>query len=495
MRKTYLTGLLVPISLLTLVMALPAADPPDEPAPPTRALENVLVGRNVPLTVKFRDMDDGWRQLTISSLVETDRQNEAATRPEGPVTQDKDLQTMVRVLGAAPGVYYTQGQTVTTGADSFLVAYRVRFDEAEFKALFDPADKPPTRDEVLQTMDDYLRDQTLELSLVNLRLVGSMNSIRPFSLDRQAAALRRTVLANYAAAARLSHAAPSPAGDRTLGGAPLHPAVPDNTEPDTPATRPVEPALPDPATPDTTAPDEPDHAALNAISARSVNNLKQIGEALSISIQDHDGVIPDLTDAASARRILGAQMDDTTIFVHPKTKEPYQPNPILSGKKLVHITNPAAMVAFYEASPDAAGMRAVLFLDGHVKRVKETEWPRLKQISKIDTVRSDQTTVPLNGAAAPYYLYQRHQDAPTASGPNGRYFLSKNGRVYYRDLKTGAYQWVVPPPQPIQVPSEEAQVARDYSGYNGDIEHGKPFGGYGPGQPNYEEGEPIQPAP
>src|SRR5690349_11431533 len=45
----------------------------------------------------------------------------------------------------------------------------------------------------------------------------------------------------------------------------------------------------------------------------------------------------------------------------------------------------------------------------------------------------------LAGAAAVYYLYKKHQNAK-GQGPNGKYFLSKNGRVYYRDLKTGAYQ-------------------------------------------------------
>ena len=59
-----------------------------------------------------------------------------------------------------------------------------------------------------------------------------------------------------------------------------------------------------------------------------------------------------------------------------------------------------------------------------------------------------------SGAAAVYYLYKKHQNAQ-GQGANGRYYLSKNGRVYYRDLKTGAYQWVTPPRQPIQVTPEE----------------------------------------
>jgi hypothetical protein len=60
----------------------------------------------------------------------------------------------------------------------------------------------------------------------------------------------------------------------------------------------------------------------------------------------------------------------------------------------------------------------------------------------------------VGGAAALYYLYKKHQNKQ-GEGPQGRYYLSKNGRVYYRDMKTGAFQWVDPPTQPIAVPQDE----------------------------------------
>ena len=62
----------------------------------------------------------------------------------------------------------------------------------------------------------------------------------------------------------------------------------------------------------------------------------------------------------------------------------------------------------------------------------------------------------LAGAAAVYYLYKKHQNAQ-GEGANGRYYLSKNGRVYWRDLKTGQYHWVTPPQQPMQVPASDYQ--------------------------------------
>jgi hypothetical protein len=82
----------------------------------------------------------------------------------------------------------------------------------------------------------------------------------------------------------------------------------------------------------------------------------------------------------------------------------------------------------------------------------------------------------LAGAAALYYLYNKHKNAQGA-GPNGQLYRSKNGRVYYRD-KDGRAHWVTPPPGGIQVPADEAQQYSGYQGYNGQSS-GQPFGGFG----------------
>ncbi len=73
--------------------------------------------------------------------------------------------------------------------------------------------------------------------------------------------------------------------------------------------------------------------------------------------------------------------------------------------------------------------------------------------------------ITLAGAAALYYLYNKHKNKQD-QGAQGKYYLSKNGRVYYRDAQ-GKAQWVTPPPGGIQVPESEAQQYRDFQGYNG----------------------------
>lgn len=75
-----------------------------------------------------------------------------------------------------------------------------------------------------------------------------------------------------------------------------------------------------------------------------------------------------------------------------------------------------------------------------------------------------QKVVLLAGSAALYYLYNQHKNSQE-QGPQGQYYLSKNGRVYYRDAQHRAH-WVTPPPEGIQVPEAEAQQYRDFQGYN-----------------------------
>lgn len=75
-----------------------------------------------------------------------------------------------------------------------------------------------------------------------------------------------------------------------------------------------------------------------------------------------------------------------------------------------------------------------------------------------------QKVVLLAGSAALYYLYNKHKNSQE-QGPQGQYYLSKNGRVYYRDAEHRAH-WVTPPAEGIRVPENEAQQYRDFQGYN-----------------------------
>jgi hypothetical protein len=74
-------------------------------------------------------------------------------------------------------------------------------------------------------------------------------------------------------------------------------------------------------------------------------------------------------------------------------------------------------------------------------------------------------TVELRGDAALYYLYREHLTAD-GTGPQGRYFLSKDGRVFYKDAQ-GKEHTVNPPSDGLRVPRAAAEPYREIRGYEG----------------------------
>ena len=74
----------------------------------------------------------------------------------------------------------------------------------------------------------------------------------------------------------------------------------------------------------------------------------------------------------------------------------------------------------------------------------------------------------LAGAAALYYMYKKRRDANNRPA-NVQYYLSKNGRIYYRDPQTKRAIYVTPPRQPLRVPESELQGLdlEQFQGYNG----------------------------
>ena len=97
-------------------------------------------------------------------------------------------------------------------------------------------------------------------------------------------------------------------------------------------------------------------------------------------------------------------------------------------------------------------------------RIGMSNRPSANQPQAKKGLTNTQKVVLLAGSAALYYLYNKHKNSQE-QGPQGQYYLSKNGRVYYRDAQHRAH-WVTPPPEGIKVPESEAQQYRDFQGYN-----------------------------
>lgn len=115
----------------------------------------------------------------------------------------------------------------------------------------------------------------------------------------------------------------------------------------------------------------------------SVSNLKQIGLGLIQYTQDHDEVLPPMQSASAAKAAIFPYIKSDSVFEQPPSHTFYRPNASLSRRKLATFDSPATMVVYFETSPQADGRRAVLFLDGHVKRLEDPEWQQFKAASHV----------------------------------------------------------------------------------------------------------------
>lgn len=115
----------------------------------------------------------------------------------------------------------------------------------------------------------------------------------------------------------------------------------------------------------------------------STSNLKQIGLGLIQYTQDNNETLPPMQNASAAKAALFPYIKSDSVFEQPPSHTFYRPNASLSRRKLASFDSPATMAAYFETSPQADGRRAVLFLDGHVKRLEDPEWQQVKAASHV----------------------------------------------------------------------------------------------------------------
>jgi hypothetical protein len=92
--------------------------------------------------------------------------------------------------------------------------------------------------------------------------------------------------------------------------------------------------------------------------------------------------MPPLKDPLKAKKVLMPYIKNESVFKNPGGWT-YLPNPNLSGYRLAKVSSPANMPLYFEAAPAKDFTRAVAFCDGHVKRIGEAEWQKLKRAYKI----------------------------------------------------------------------------------------------------------------
>lgn len=255
---------------------------------------SALSGDKHPLTIKLKDLDSSWRRMSVTKAAGMDI---------------LPMLALGRSMAAINDAYYTHGETIAVGSETFLVSYHYTPTLSELNDLSQgkkslPLPQPP--------------DTLLTLSLINVRQISSLDDVRPNTPEMQ---------------------------DQSLAQAQVQ--------------------------------------TQKTVEETSVENLKQIGMALLQYTQDADEDLPPMRTVAEADEAIYPFLKDRTLFEHPGTHQLYQTNTSLSQRNLGTFKDPARMVLYFEASPGDDGKRAVLFLDGHVKRIPEAQWPALKAASHV----------------------------------------------------------------------------------------------------------------
>ena len=215
--------------------------------------------------------------------------------------------------------YYTQGTTISVGSETYLVAYRPESRSLDIAELMNSYTKPPKPAPLTP-------GTPLALCLLNVRTLGSLKDIQPLDAHREASAKAavRQDIQQYVA-----------------------------------------------------------HSEGERGSLVSETNLKRLGGVLLEYAHRKNGTLPPLGSAAQAKSALFKFAKTETLFINPQTHQPYQPNPALSRHKLAAIASRSEMVVYYDPMPSDEGLRSVLYLDGHTRRVSQADWPRVKRASKI----------------------------------------------------------------------------------------------------------------
>jgi hypothetical protein len=123
------------------------------------SLANVLSGNSVPTSIELKKLTPEWRAMSTNGQFEFG-----------------NFQAFINIFGGGSFAtnYYTKGQTVSIGSETYLVAYSL-----------------------LSLVEKVSPETLLNLSLLNLKTIGSMSNIRAFEaiaetkmLERQLATLQ-----------------------------------------------------------------------------------------------------------------------------------------------------------------------------------------------------------------------------------------------------------------------------------------------------------------
>lgn len=300
--------------LLVLTVALPVwgQEAVAAEALAGNTLTDVLLGKAFPLTLKLKDLDAEWRSFSPAA------QGDASS----------SLMTFFMAMAASEShkpmdsaAFYTKGQTVTLGTETYLVAYsRQSQSFASLMTAMAQHNGNPTDVQLPKVTPE----NEVTLCMLNVRTMGNLLNIHPFELKNEITQ-----------------------GDD------------DGKPTETPAR-------------------------IKALQSTSLSQVRQLAVAIQMYVQDNNGKYPPLNSKRLMKDALKAYLGNAEqMFLTPGTQVQYQGNANLAGAKESDIKNPTEVVSVFEPTPWPDGMRVVGFVDGHAKLVGAEEWATLQAKMKV----------------------------------------------------------------------------------------------------------------
>jgi hypothetical protein len=232
--------------------------------------QELISGKQAPLTKQLKDLDDSWRQIAIS----------------GQYEMADLMKSWTSLFGADfyNNIYYTQGETVKVNQENYIVAYRLA-SSGEPMNIFSMFEN------VMGTMGgmtggdcaalvppkSITSETTISLSLLNLKTIGSLNNVRPFDLETDLALLEKTEQQSREAC---------------------------------------------------------EQANMAMVESQVSSNLQILSSALHSYAEQNQDQLPDMSSLEAVESALQEFVYDSSVFYHPGTLEPFLVNASLSAKKL-----------------------------------------------------------------------------------------------------------------------------------------------------------------
>ncbi len=281
--------------------------------------QELISGKQTPLTKQLKDLNGSWRQIAIS----------------GQYEMADLMKSWTSIFGADiyNNIYYTQGKTVKVNDETYVIAYRLASSGKSLtinslleNVMGSVAGLTGTNCDSIVSPKKITPETTIALSLLNLKTIGSLNNVLPFDLETNLAMLEQAEQESKAAC---------------------------------------------------------EQAKSEAVNLQVESNLQDLGNALRSYADENGGKLPDMSSIETVKVALQDFVYDESVFYHPGTLEFYQVNASLSTKNLNDLDNAMETVAFYEANSAADGTVGVVYADGFYQRIQPEDWEKVKQASKL----------------------------------------------------------------------------------------------------------------